>query len=347
MRDVRDYRIHSSRSTEIITGGSAFNVKAESLRMANFTEAQVHALYRQHSDETGQHFTAEALAGVWSLTRGQPWLVNALGYEVSFRRKDLRDRTRTIHREAIDQAAEVLIQRRDIHLDQLTDKLRETRVRRVIEPILTGGEVQSRALEDDIRYVMDLGLATRSSGVLSIANPIYREIIPRQLTFVQQIDFEAQYQSDWYIRPDGRLDLPKLLGAFQSFFREHSEHWIERFDYKEAGPQLLLQAFLQRIVNGGGRIEREYGLGRGRTDLLMIWPHPSGVQKIVLELKILHKGLEWTIARGLEQTFEYLDRCGAEQAHLLIFDRGRRPWEDKLFRRTETCRERKIEVWGM
>ena len=53
------------------------------------------------------------------------------------------------------------------------------------------------------------------------------------------------------------------------FFREHSEHWIKRFAYREAGPQLLLQAFLQRIVNSGGRIEREYGLGKMRTDLLI------------------------------------------------------------------------------
>ena len=57
----------------------------------------------------------------------------------------------------------------------------------------------------------------------------------------------------------GSLDVGKLLVAFQAFYREHSEHWLGRFDYREAGPQLLLQAFLQRVVNGGGRIEREYG----------------------------------------------------------------------------------------
>jgi hypothetical protein len=33
--------------------------------------------------------------------------------------------------------------------------------------------------------------------------------------------------------------------------------------FKEAGPQLLLQAFLQRIVNGGGRM---------RADMLIVWP---------------------------------------------------------------------------
>jgi len=68
----------------------------------------------------------------------------------------------------------------------------------------------------------------------------------------------------WYIRADGRLDVPKLLSAFQAFFREHSESWVARFDYKEVGPQLLMQAFLQQIVNRGDRVEREYGLGRMR-----------------------------------------------------------------------------------
>jgi hypothetical protein len=95
---------------------------------------------------------------------------------------------------------------------------------------------------------------------------------------------------------DGSLDVDKLLSAFQEFFREHSEHWLERFQYKEAGPQLLMQALLQRIVNSGGRIEREYGLGMMRTDLLLLWPlstakpgqsswtrWPGSVQKVVLD----------------------------------------------------------------
>ena len=73
--------------------------------------------------------------------------------------------------------------------------------------------------------------------------------------------------------------MPKLIEAFQQFYRENAEIWLARFSYKEAGPQLLLQAFLQRIVNGGGRIDREYGLGRRRTDLLVIWNYPGGVQR--------------------------------------------------------------------
>ena len=103
-----------------------------------------------------------------------------------------------------------------------------------------------------------------------------------------------------------------MLVAFQEFFREHSEHWVERFQYKEAGPQLLLQAFLQRIVNSGGRIEREYGLGRGRTDLLLVWPvggDTRRTQKVVIECKVLHRGFERTLREGLAQTRAYMDRC--------------------------------------
>ncbi|MCP4697584.1 MAG: ATP-binding protein, partial [Gammaproteobacteria bacterium] len=257
VRDVRDYRIHSSRSKEIITGGSAFNIKAESMRMGNFTQSDVEQLCRRHTEETGQIFTDQALKRVWAFTEGQPWLVNALAYEVTFRMKENRDRTRTIELTDIEQAKEQLILRRDTHLDQLADKLEEERVRRVIEPILAGGNEAERMSVDDMQYVADLGLVT-TQGRLRIANLIYQEVIPRELIYTTSRIIS--HEPAWYTGCDGRLQMDKLLTAFQQFFREHSEHWLERFDYKEAGPQLLLQAFLQRIVNGGGRIEREYGL---------------------------------------------------------------------------------------
>jgi len=142
--------------------------------------------------------------------------------------------------------------------------------------------------------------------------------------------------------------MKKLLAAFQEFFRENAETWLERFAYKEAGPQLLMQAFLQRIINGGGRIEREYGLGRMRTDLLVIWNWPGGVQKAVIELKVLHKSREATIAAGLAQTAEYLDRTGTAEGHLVIFDRDPgRSWEEKIFREEREYAGRTITVWGM
>ncbi|MEE8584430.1 MAG: ATP-binding protein [Acidobacteriota bacterium] len=345
VRDVRDYRIHSSSQKEVITGGSAFNIKAESLRLGDFDRREVEALYRQHTEETGQAFADEALEEAWRLTQGQPWLTNALAYQCCFRDKAGRDRGRPVSAEMVDQAKEDLILRRDTHLHQLADKLEEERVRRVIAPLLSGREIQEEIPPDDLEYVRDLGLI-RPTHPIEIANPIYREIIPRQLTYT----IEARIVQDpaRYVRQDGSLDLEKLLLAFRDFFRMHSEHWGQMFGYREAGPQLLMQAFLHRIVNSGGRVEREYGLGRGRTDLLAIWPHPGGEQRAVIELKILRGDLERTIQDGLEQTLEYMDRCGAEEGHLVIFDRGGgKSWEERLFRRREEQRGRTILVWGM
>ena len=148
----------------------------------------------------------------------------------------------------------------------------------------------------------------------------------------------------------GALDVDGLIAAFQAFFREHSEHWVQRFDqYHEAGPQLLLQAHLQRVVNGGGRIEREYALGRGRTDLLIVWPQGGRERRYVVECKVRHGDLERTIAEGMAQTRAYLDRCGAEAGHLVVFDRApERTWEQKIFRRAAPRDGgAPVTVWGL
>ena len=163
---------------------------------------------------------------------------------------------------------ERLILSRQTHLDQLADKLQEDRVRRVVEPLLSGGDERPFSTRD-LEYVRDLGLIARDNP-LRIANPIYAQVVPRELTYATQAGLVQD--TTWYVDTEGHLDVDKLLAAFQAFVREHSEHWLGRFDYAEAGPQLLLQAFLQRVANGGVRIEREYGLGRGRTDLLLVWP---------------------------------------------------------------------------
>jgi hypothetical protein len=352
VRDVRDYRIHSDKDKVVITGGSAFNIKAESLRLGNFSRQEVEALFRQHTKETGQIFEAEALDKAWDLTGGQPWLVNALAYEACFKMPEGLDRSRPVTCEMIAQAKENLIERRETHLDQLADKLKEERVRRVVEPILMSESFERQFRSEDVEYVTDLGLISQDrTGALDIANRIYHEIIPRQLTWNAQMGMALQ--PAWYIQPDGCLDLSKLLEAFQQFFREHSESWLEMFDYREAGPQLLMQAFLQRIVNGGGHVEREYGLGRGRTDLLVIWPFPGGVQRAVIELKVLHKSMALTVREGLAQVREYADRCGAAEAHLVVFDRTRgTPWSKKIFSKREIDRaedgtEHTICIWGM
>ncbi len=339
----------SSAENAIIAGGSAFNIRAESLRLGDFSRRDVESLLAQHTEETGQAFTDEARAAIWELTQGQPWLVNALAYEACFKNKAGRDRRREVTADAIQDAREQLILRRETHLDQLTDKLQEERVRRVVEPLLSGADSAGSIAADDLQYVRDLGLVAQD-GPVAIANPIYREVIPRDLTYTTQ-EMSIHHDPAWYVDDGGALEVGKLLAAFQEFFREHSEHWVERFQYKEAGPQLLLQAFLQRLVNSGGRIEREYGLGRRRTDLLLVWPvggNTGRTQKVVIECKVLHRGLERTLREGLEQTRAYMERCAAAEGHLVLFDRSAgKSWDDKVYRREEAEGGAPVTVWGM
>lgn len=353
VRDVRDYRIVLSNQ-DIVTGGSAFNIKAKSLRLGNFTYEEVRQLYQQHTDETGQEFDEACFPMIWEATEGQPWLVNALGNEVTYEIRENRDRSVRIIPEMIYRAQEQIIYRRDTHIDILIDKLKEPRVKRVIEPILANSDEADDSLipTDDIQYVADMGLIKVEKGKnRRISNAIYREIIPRELTWSTQDGLTVQTQ--WYQNPDNSINMEKLLLDFQQFFRQNSDAWIQKFDYAEAGPQLLLQAYLQRIVNGGGYIDREYGLGRRRTDLLIRKPLTDGyggpIQRIVLELKIKRGSLDTVIQDGLRQTFEYMDSVGSvDEGHLIIFDRSKdKTWEERIWHKPYQYNEKTIMVWGM
>ncbi|MDY0186285.1 MAG: hypothetical protein RBR43_10480, partial [Desulfuromonadaceae bacterium] len=352
VRDVRDYRMHQE-GAQVITGGSAFNIKAASLRMSNFTQEETKDLWLQHTQATGQQFAETIFPELWLDTEGQPWLVNALGYELTWENRTARDRSYNITLTDYKEARERLIQSRATHLDQLADKLRETRVQAVMNAII--GSKDEHNLNDlkpdDQQYVADLGLIITRPSV-RISNRIYQEVIPRELTWLAQTRIANQEQS-WYITKDHRLDMPKLLTAFQQFFREHSDIWSEGFSYKEAAPQLLMQAFLQRIINGGGRISREYGLGRKRTDLFIEWPTDpeqgmyGPLQRIVIELKILRGQLDNILATGLEQTADYVNRVGADEAHLIIFNRNADVnWDDKIWQQQESFGDLPITVWG-
>lgn len=176
---MRDYRIVLSNQ-DIITGGSAFNVKAESLRLGNFSKEEIHELYMQHTRETGQHWDEACFPMVWESTEGQPWLVNALAREVTWSMKENRDRSVTITPEMLFRAKENLIYRRDTHIDQLIDKLKEPRVKRIIEPMLSDSPEADDTLipTDDLQYVEDMGLIKRERGKpRRIANSIYQEVI--------------------------------------------------------------------------------------------------------------------------------------------------------------------------
>jgi hypothetical protein len=311
MRDVRDYKVKSGGSERLNTS-SPFNIKAESLTLSNFSFTDVQSLYKQHTTETGQVFTPEAIQRAYYLTDGQPWLVNALARQAT--QVLVKDVNQPITAEVINQAKEILIQRQDTHLDSLAERLREERVRDIIQPMLAGEDLGDTP-EDNLRYVLDLGLCRRDrGGALEIANPIYREILPKTLAAVA-IASLTSVEPNW-LNSDGTLNPQILLNSFLEFWRQHGEPLLKSAPYHEIAPHLVLMAFLHRVVNGGGTLEREYAIGSGRMDICLRY----GKVVMGIELKVRREKLD-PLIKGLTQLDKYLDGLGLDTGWLVIFDR--------------------------
>ena len=343
LRDIREYRLRARADNPSIGSGSPFNVKAESFFLPVFSREEVRGLLDQHTQDTGQVFSQEVFEKLYSFSGGQPWLTNALANEIVA--KMLRnDYSREITPDMVETAKERLIEQRQTHLDSLSDKIDDPRVRPIILSIINGEAPAFDGYNDAVRYCRDLGIIT-SGNPIAFANPIYREIITRIMNsiFTDSINQDIA-DTAWYLRPDGSLDMDKLLQAFVDFYRRHSESWIERFQYKEAGHQLLLMAFLQRIVNGGGRIECEMAVGNGRTDLAVFWRE----QVIPIELKMHHD--QYSQSEGLQQLARYMDKLGQQHGYFVLFEKKNSeelPWEQRIRKEIHQVDGKEIVLLGM
>ncbi len=321
LRDVRDYKVLSGGEPRLGTA-SPFNIKSDSLRLANFTAAEMEALYSQHTATTGQPFEPEATAKAWDLTEGQPWLVNALANQVV--RKMGIPTSQTITSLDIEKAAQEIILARQTHLDSLVDKLAKPRVQRMVAPVLagimTGGDL---TYSDDVSYVRDLGLIG-SKDPVRIAKPIYREVIVRVLASRASGTIDLERKS--FVTASGLLDVNTIVQEFAVWWKRNAAFMLRGNYYSEAAAQLVFMAWLQRVVNGGGIIDREYGVGRGRIDVLVRWPGPHSKttrdwQREAFELKVWRDGRPDPLKDGLLQLERYLDGSNLKQGTLVIFDR--------------------------
>lgn len=314
LRDIRDYKVKAGGS-ERLNSPSPFNIAVRSLTIRDFSQAETAELLLHHTVETGQPFTPAALAHVFALTQGQPWLVNALA-KVAVEEL-VTDRTVAVDEVVIAHAKELLIQRRQTHLAQLADKLREPRVRNVIEPIMAGRALGDVPL-DDIDYVVDLGICRWDvRGGLVIANPIYREVLPRTLSLTARASLPIIHPT--WLTADGQLDLGRLLEAFLGFWRQHGQPLLQSVHYHEIAPHLVMMAYLDRVANGGGTLDREYAIGSDRMDLLLRYGHV----RLGIELKVWRAGRPDPLAQGLSQIDSYLAGIGEETGWLVIFDQRR------------------------
>jgi hypothetical protein len=179
------------------------------------------------------------------------------------------------------------------------------------------GQDLGETASDDRDFLVDLGLLRREDGAggLIIANPIYQEILPRVLAQGPQ-DSLPSISPTW-LNASGELDLEALRESFLAFWRQHGEPLLKTASYHEIAPHLVLMAFLHRVVNGSGTLEREYAIGRDRMDLLLRY----GAVRLGIELKVWRDGRPDPLVPGLRQLEGYLARLGLESGWLVIFDR--------------------------
>jgi len=329
MRDLKDY-ITASKGGIAPNPGSPFNIKEDSAVLSNFQRKDIANLFAQRTAENGQQICPKALDYIYEQSKGQPWIVNSL-----FKRATMRilnhESAETVTLEHIEKAREQMILARETHLDALAIRLKDSGIRGVIEPILTGEPNPELAEGESFRLCKDLGLVALDNGTPVIANPIYREVIARHLTYGQQL---AIPKPDWpWEKPDKSLDMERMMREFQKFWRRHADIWEQKSDYTEAFPHLLLMAFLQRVLNGGGRIEREYAAGRGRMDLGIEY---NGFWNII-EIKLIHYYDTPQVVKeeGLEQIRKYRNSVAPDApAWLVIFDRRpntkEKSWDERI-----------------
>ncbi len=247
LRDVRDYKV-STDSGEPRGTTSPFNIKVESLTLRDFTRDEVAELYAQHTQDTGQVFQPEAVERAFYWTRGQPWLVNALARQLV--EKQVPDPTQPITSAQVDAAKEVLIRRQDTHLDSLAERLREPRVRAILEPILAGLTLDN-VPEDDVRFVQDLGLARMTeTGGLEVANPLYRgrmDLCLRHGPDTLALELKVWRDGERDPREEGLAQLERYLAGLGL---DHG--WLVIFDRRRGQPPLAerTRASVIRVASG-------------------------------------------------------------------------------------------------
>ena len=324
MRNIRDYKAKIRPDSETLGSASPFNVVTKALSLRTFTESELRSLYEQHTAATGQIFTEEALAKAYEYSGGQPYLVNALARwcveEIHENRYD-----EPITGEDMHEAKEKIIRERGTHLDSLMERMKEPRLQPIVQEVMLGGNISSDVYQDNIAYALDLGIFKDEKGILRPANPMYSEIIGRYLSYGTQRDIMVEVQETPWVKDDG-LDMQGLMVAFQEFWRENACEHDAPFNYRESYAQIVLQAFLQRVINGGGEIIREMALGRKALDLGILF---RGA-KYAVELKKL-AFYEKSHEKAYKQVCGYMDRLGVAEGWLVVFDPDlTKPWEGKI-----------------
>ena len=174
MLDVRDYKAQIRSDGESLGQVSPFNIIAEDMLIPNFTEPDIRTLYAQHTAATGQVFADGVVDDVWRLTRGQPWLVNAIAHECVAKIHGSRyDEVITVA--DVEAAKEAIIRRNPVHLDYLFYIASYPSIKPFFDAALNGSVSDTQREEKQFRLLLHLGLLCECGGGFEFSNPVYKE----------------------------------------------------------------------------------------------------------------------------------------------------------------------------
>jgi hypothetical protein len=338
-RDVQEYKFRRSDThSSFNNSGSPFNVKSVSLLLPEFSFSEVELLLIQHTHDTAQIFSNEVKQCIFQLTQGQPWLVNALVNHI-LTNKLHNDVKKIITIQNVIQAKNELLQNRNVHLHDLVSRLHEAPIKLVVESIINGEAPDFTQLDDALAYARSLGLVARHPPI-QFSNPIYLELTLRALSsaFQESLADDLVNASKYYNKDQKQLNVDDMLTAFQRFYRRYAEVWLSRYDFKEAGRQLMFFAFLFRIIENNAEITWDMSVGSTRCNLCIDY----GEQKIAITLKLRQDN--FARDEGLEQAARYADSQHLKNSFLILFDVF---WEERIYREIVTIGNIKVTLLGM
>ena len=278
-------------------------------------------------------FTPEAVAYAYELTRGQPWLVNALASEIVDRMGV--PATMTVTPNTSTRPPNGSSWRRETHIDSLLDKLREPAVRGSSSPSSPGRRSTSRRSPTTcLRPRPRPGPADRHE--VEIANPIYRNVITRVLADGMFAGVPGAPQPRSFILPDGRLGPAGPAHPLRRLLAQEPRTPRRRQPYREVTPHVTLLGYLDRAIRPPVRslrvpVSRAAASSTASTASaaaprpLIRWNHTGptatpAVQREALEIKTHRPGDADPTDAGIHQLDGYLLRLGLPTGYLVIFD---------------------------
>lgn len=336
--DLRRNRLSEDDDSADVHATGPFESFWSSRLLSPFTVEEIRALYAQHFGTLDQAFVPELPDLVHDLTAGHPFFVQALGRELAA----MAVSTKRLTNADLAVAHRNLVARQISPVDDLTVRLAEPRVRRVLESVFSGTAAIASVAESDIQFVRDLGLLAHDEPV-RIADAFHKALVPRLLTKpalrMNMVDVAACFDEQ------GKLVLQSALSAFAAFYTTHGTDLVAAMPYPKIAEELVFLGFLLQLAEGRGWVDVEYGPARGRIDITMTISLPKSSeesnvdQREVFVMVARRKGESGSKKHGMQWLEGALQQAPHTSGTLVIVDKRGKRSSEKNFKWRESVTE--------